>query len=296
MKKYNYIFLFCLVFEAHASALTTSKCNAEDSLAFVHRLNIGPFAYRMKFDRDTAQARFEISRKGKVLFSRSGSHFYVNPGLPCGLPIAGTSLTKQHRSELVVEDWDGGAHCCNTLYIIALDDCPHLIQKLELEHSSLPIFQDLNGDGIPEIVIEDWTFAYWKVPFAQSPSPEVILSYNGKKWTFDRKLNKRPPPSKTTLFKLKRAVIQNFRKVPHDPAFGDTEDTGAPVRLWEEMLKLIYSGNAPVAFHLVDTTWPTTNYSKRKFLRQFCSELSGSPFFSQLNRMNKGNLFRMSSR
>lgn len=289
--KHCFLFLLLCFTAISLTHPLDSPCTETENYKWVHHLDIGSFQYKMKYNAETDSGKFEILRRGKPIFSRKGSHFFINPSPhSCGLPAAGHSLTKKNRRELVVMDWSGGAHCCYTLYIIALEEQPFIIQKMDLEHTGEPIFRDLTGDGIPEIVTEDWTFAYWKVSFAQSPAPEVILSYNGTKWAFDPKLNMKPFPLRADFLGSKNNIIQNFKKVPVDASLGDTGDTGAPVLLWEEMLKLIYSGNADLAFHLVDATWPPHNSSKNKFLREFCSQLSQSPFLDDLKKINRNAL------
>lgn len=258
----------------------------EDTSEALNHLAIGPFTYKMTYNPETDEGRFNLLRQGKVVYSQKGSHFFINPASKCsGLPIAGTSITGQHRSELAVVNWTGGAHCCYTLFVIALEDKPFLIQKIELEHSS-PDFRDMDEDGVPELMLSDWTFAYWKIAFAQSPAPHVALSFNGKKWAYDPNLNIRARSLYRDSPGLQSKVKQAFIDVESDAALGDQGDTGAPVILWDEMLNRIYAGNADLAFKLVNEVWPRNNPFKNKFLCEFRIQLRQSQFFDELAKIN----------
>ncbi len=252
----------------------------------IERLNIGPFTYKMTYDRDTGKGQFKIFRRGKAVYSQIGSHFYINPTSECGdLPMAGTSISGRNRREVAIVDWSGGAHCCYTLFIVALGEQPFLIQKIELEHS-WPDFQELDGDGVSELLLSDWTFAYWKVAFAQSPSPSVTLGFNGKQWVYDPKWNRKPRPLQSELLKLRPRIEQGFTDTKADAGSGDFGGTGAPVLLWDEMLKQIYTGHADSAIELINAGWPADNQHKEKFLCEFRNQLQQSPFFGELKKIN----------
>lgn len=283
-------FVWAFLAVSPALAEFSKECTGNEPAGeMIRQIKIGTLTYRMTYEQYTDRGRFSLLKNGKTVFSRIGSHFYINGFSSCGLPLAGTSITGKERAELAVMDWSGGAHCCNTLYLIALEDKPFLIQKISLGHSDA-VFRDINGDGILELLISDSTFAYWKVPYAQSPSPDVVLRFDGAKWVFSFSLNRKSPPSSETVVELAREIAKGFDETRENAARGDQGETGAPVALWDEMLKLIYSGNASVALELADRSWPSTNSNKRRFLRQFRAQLAESPFFEALQQLN-GNSF-----
>ncbi len=269
-------------------SLASAPCaDYQNSSEMVESTKIGPFTYKMSYDPDTDRGRLKIIRRGKVVYSQVGSHFYINTAAKCGdLPKAGASITGKRRRELVVVNWTGGAHCCYTLSIIALEDQPFLIQEIELEHS-WPDFKDLNKDGILELLISDWTFAYWKIPFAQSPAPQITLGFNGRRWVFEPRWNKKARPSPNDFLASQAKIKQAFVDTKLDASLGDREDTGAPVLLWTEMLNLIYSGNADLALKLFDSAWPADSPHKKKFQCEFGRQLGQSPFFEDLRKINQ---------
>jgi hypothetical protein len=270
MRVYRLILLYFSVFySVIACSAALAKCDNDHSEEMASHLNIGPYQYRMNYNPDNDEGYFQILRKGKVLLSKKGSHFYINSKeKDCEFPVAGSSVTKEHRHELVVKDWSGGAHCCFILYIIALGKKPYLIQKINMEHTDSPRFIDLDGDGIPEIQLLDGTFAYWNIAFAQSPAPVVTLKYDGKKWIFAKEIMTKQKMTMHEFSKIKKDVISHFQRVQGNAFEGDTI-TGVPVMLWEEMLNFIYSGQASLAFRLIQESWPLENPNKEVFLTEF---------------------------
>lgn len=279
------------LFLVRISSASLKCAGDEDSLELIGRLNLRPFTYKMTYDPETDRGQFRLLRRGRAVYRQKGSHFYINPASECGgLPIAGTSITGRHRHQLAVVDWNGGAHCCYTLHIIALDAHPSLIQKIELGHST-PDFQDLDKDGVFELILSDWTFAYWKVAFAQSPASKVILSFNGKKWVFDPEWNSKAPPPRGDFLKHRSDIERAFTDTKSDAGSGDYGDTGAPFLLWEQMLELIYTGNADLASELIDASWPSDNPYKKRFLCEFRLQLRQSPFWDGLKKINRADAF-----
>jgi hypothetical protein len=261
-----------------------SSC-PEESYSFAKDGLIGAYRYKTNYDSSKVLGRFQIFKEKKRIYTQKGSHFFINPNSTCGLPQAGVSMTHKYPHELAIVDWNGGAHCCYTLYIIALVEKPFLIQKIELEHTAVPDFVDLDGDGTLEIVLNDWTFAYWKVAFAQSPAPKIVLRYNGSQWVFDPKLTISKNLDRSLNTKLDRQISDGFKQTKTNRAFGDLGETGAPVVLWTRMLDLIYSGRAKKAESLVNNIWPNDNKYKSEFLSQFTKQLTESPYYSGLKAM-----------
>jgi len=277
-----------LLLSLFAPLAVANSCVADESFVFSKILQLGSFTYKMNYSSENDFGRFQLLQRGKAKLSIDGSHFYVNPNVPCGLPIAGSRVSRHFDRELMVVEWTGGAHCCHYLYIIALEEAPFLIQKIDLEHSELPDFEDLDGDGVVEIVMKDWTFAYWKASYALSPAPIVILKFDGRKWTYAPSLNKRN--GSFLLESRKREIKRHFKHVMRDAAFGDREDTGAPVLLWDGLLTLIYSGQSREARSLLEASWPADNPNRHRFEYQFLEQLKQSPYYERLLALNNGTI------
>ncbi|MCX6110188.1 MAG: hypothetical protein NTZ90_11375 [Proteobacteria bacterium] len=269
---------------AHGNCIRGEYDNSVDGF------KIGPYRYESRHNFNTAQGYFSISKGSNTLFTEGGdqsAQFYINPGPEaCDLPVAGKSITGEPRAELAVLGWSGGAHCCFKLYIYALTEHPFLIQKIDQGHSDSVRFVYLNRDRAPGIIVNDWTFAYWKVSFAQSPAPEVMLKYNGRRWAFAPNLMHKPPPSTRTLKKMRKSIEVGFKLANSSASDGDYSDTGAPVALWTYLIDLIYSGHADAAWSLLNDTWPPDNPNRLRFAEQFRQRLVHSSYFADLQKMN----------
>lgn len=94
---------------------------------------------------------------------------------------------------LVTYIYSGGAHCCTTAIVATIQGRSHVFSVLDLAHSSEIEFSDINGDGIREIKIADWQFAYYGTgnqkigfSFADSPAMERFMVFEDSGWRPDR--------------------------------------------------------------------------------------------------------------
>jgi hypothetical protein len=63
--------------------------------------------------------------------------------------------------ELLVTSSSGGAQCCETLHVWALDSKPHRLLEYSAGHAAGFDLRDLAGDGRKELIVGDDTFAYF---------------------------------------------------------------------------------------------------------------------------------------
>jgi hypothetical protein len=132
------------------------------------------------------------------------------------------------------------------------------------------VLEDVNRDGVPEIKVGDFRFAYWRdVPFSETPVPEVLLRFSGSGYEVACDLMRDTPPDAAGL-----------RETAADLAAGWT--TGdPPAELWGFAVDLVYSGNAEHAWRLLDLAWPAGNPGKEDFLRELRARLADSPCWRQ---------------
>ncbi len=124
----------------------------------------------------------------------------------------------------------------------------------------------------------DCTFAYWRTCFADSPAPPVILKFQGQKYEMACDLMRKPG----LLHEELNSHAVEIKSLP------EWESEYPPVRLWSEMLDLIYTGNMSQAWELVDLSWPKGITGKQEFLDDFNGRLQGSPFWEDVQKLNKG--------
>ncbi|WP_407539371.1 hypothetical protein Q0M94_14535 [Deinococcus radiomollis] len=134
----------------------------------------------------------------KVVLKVSG--FFVSAELqllrPGGLP------------ELVVSSFSGGAHCCTT-YLIYTQDNGRLENMGILDMGNYGVgFQDLNGDGNKEVIVQSDNLAYYDWSYAESPDLKTVLGWDGLRLA-DRTRFYAYLPAQNAAYYLKQA-----REVP----------------------------------------------------------------------------------
>jgi hypothetical protein len=221
----------------------------------------------------------EILKNGCRVYGIHGCDFWVhgnkqtdNATFPCGADITGDG-----QPNLVIHEWTGGAHGGHIFHLFETGQQFRFIQSINTEHGS-PItrFENLDDDPALEFCLPDWTFAYWRTSFAESPAPEIILKYRQEKYLIAPELMRKPGLTQDALKKL----VKRIQALP------EWEQGGPPVELWAQMLDLIYTGNMTQALELTSLCWPEAVAGKDVFLSDFLTELKNGPFWTDIEKMN----------
>lgn len=217
--------------------------------------------------------------------------------------LSGKDITGNNIADLVIETYSGGAHCCYNylIYEKGEDNFFYLIQELfdddVLQHSTAR-FTNLDKENDLEIIINDWTFAYWKTCFAESPAPEVILKFDKLKYKYSvcPELMKKPVLSEEKLYKKIIKVKEEFEELKNDKSnlvdslfslfFNNDNEMTSP-ELLRTMLDLIYTGNMNEAGRFFKLAWPGTKDEAKKFLVSFQDQLETSPWWQYIKELNK---------
>jgi len=115
---------------------------------------------------------------------------------PNALTEMGKNITGNGIPNLVISEWTGGAHCCSNFYIFEIGARFRFLAKIEAGHGDMSHFANLDGDGNLEFVGADWTFAYWRTSFAESPAPEIILRFAAGGYRLAEDLMRKPAVSR----------------------------------------------------------------------------------------------------
>jgi hypothetical protein len=177
--------------------------------------------------------------------------------------------------ELVFAGYSGGAHCCNTNYVIKLSDHVSVMLELNTQSSSVKLV-DLNRDGVFEAETLDYVFHYWNTGFSGSPSPRIVLSIQSGTYNPNIGFMIRPAPSDKVI-RDTAATIKGWNS-----AF-------TPVA-WKYVADLVYSGNLASAQKYVDLAWREGDDSldgnpfgsKDRFWSEFFSQLEKSHYYPHL--------------
>lgn len=254
---------------------------AEDGTRIPH--DIAASAYTLRFLEDPEIGfidTLQILTGGEVVYETlfEAFPFMVDepPGsadgvLPLGLEV---DATGDGQPDFVLQSYSGGAHCC--FYMQVIERTPEVALLAEFDGGDSPVtLENRDADPALEVVLYDWSFAYWKAPFAESPAPMVILDLQDGVYAGAVELMRAPPPDRATLARFAaeaRAAMLEAR---------------APTSaLWGPMLDLIYSGNGEAAFALFEQAWPKELAGRSAFLVQFGAQLSLSPWWDTVAALN----------
>ena len=237
--------------------------------------------YRGTDDED----RLEILKSGWVVHGMTGHRLYIgymygdeefakyHKMVSSKLIAMGSDITGRGVPNLVVSEYAGGAHCCLSFHIFEIGKEFREIAVLDAGHGDLAHFEKRSGEKGLVFVANDWIFAYWNASFAQSPAPEVVLRFSDGRYRLAVDLMYKPVPSDKT-------VEEQIRQVQADKAW--EQDGGPPVKLWEFMLDLIYTGNADAAWQFFEKAWVPGVPGKTEFLAEFRSQLTKSQYWEDL--------------
>ncbi len=190
-------------------------------------------------------------------------------------------------ADVVIREYTGGIHCCTIDHIFSL--AKDGLHHTELAHGhgdpDLPGGRFIQADDDPALEVRtfDWTFAYWYLPFASSPAPEVVLDYrpqSGSDGGEYRVLNRR---SKLATSKWKEMLdrAQRLQKAKTTPLTSD----GLAVLL-ADVLDLLYTGNGHAAREYLTVTFSGREREKLAFAVEFSVQLSSSPYVADVLRLN----------
>ncbi len=247
-----------------------------------HEQSYGVYVVRT-YRGDTGS--YEILRNGVRVHAAQG-HFFRIGGFHedeenTSPLVIGTDITGDGQPNLVVAEWTGGAHCCFLFHLFAIGSQFRLLETIDAGHSDRIDFENLDGDPALEFQVADWTFAYWRTSFADSPAPMVIMKYQGQRYRMALDLMREPGFSPDELDQL----AARFKALP------DWEFDPPPVQLWSTMLDLIYTGNMDQAWELLERAWPGGISGKEEFLTEFKTQLRTSPFWRELRKLNLGSRY-----
>ena len=184
------------------------------------------------------------------------------------LEDVGKDITGDHVPDVVIQAFSGGMHCCSQATVLGLGPTLQQLGTIDGADGDI-VFDDLDTDGIPEVKIGDFRFAYWRdYAFAETPVPDVLLAWRGGAYRPACDLMKDDPPTQAHLARKARDLTRGW-----------TEDD-PPAPFWGYAVDLIYGGHPDIAWRFLDTAWPASIAGKAEFLDDLREKLRGSPCWS----------------
>jgi hypothetical protein len=203
-----------------------------------------------------------------------------SPGGRKSADLFRTTLDKtgDGTSDIAVQFYTGGAHCCFDMHFYELGkDGVRKIKTINgMDSDIMAIGKKPNGSLI--LRTGDSTFGYWLTSFAGSPIPSVILTFQNGEFRPDAKLMKRNAPSLAVLKQKAAKAKKNMDLTPYTG--GDTD--GFLDAFWGEMLDLMYAGNETAAWQYFDLVWDKRKPGKEKFKQDFLERLNDSLYWQMM--------------
>lgn len=216
------------------------------------------------------------------------------------VPPPGTDINGDSVPEMVMERHTGQPQFTN-YYSYPIYSIGKKVQKLVTirgMHSPMQ-FKDLDGDGLYEVIGNDWVLAYYFGDFTSSPHPIIILKWQKSGYRLDFKLMKKLPPAYEELKKKAEDLRRSFENAngpfPEGYIFDIPDYQHADA--WNYLVDLIYSGNAKAAWTFLDMYWiippgctefKEKKQEKRKFMASFKKQLARSLYWKDLKALNSG--------
>lgn len=274
---------------------------------FVQSISLGEYSIRIFVHPNEAGNRLEILRDGRVSQEIKAGHCWIGgfgadspnragqvkvwglvpPRAPACFPryvktggamiSRGRDLTGDGRPDLVIGQWIPSWHGTYWLHVFPLGVKSGEIPGIPGAISPQQLI-DLDGDKIPEVRLLDAAFAYWRVCFANSPMPKVILKYRNGRYRLAPDLMRRPVPSRQLLAERARSLQRLYWQ-------GDLQREQFNKGVLRTMTDLIYTGNADSAWRFLAAASPGSGWRKA-FLAGFRDRLAGSPHWPELSRVN----------
>ena len=272
---------------SHSEDFADDKESCPGSRRKTGEANFGEYVVRT-YRYPNSFGCFVISRNGRAVHKETSMDFQIggSPSLMLEgkrgeLTHIGTDVTGFGQPDLVIGEWTGGAHCCFLFHVFELGSTRlRKVATIDAQHSDLSRFADVDHDGRPEFLTNDWTFAYWHTGFMQSPAPDVILRFRNGKFRLALDLMRKPNPNERDIAAKTKEIAGNW----------DTSEEGPPAAYWAELLDLIYSGNARRAWSFAEEAWPRDKEGRDEFMKEFRKQLRSSPYWEELKELNGQDL------
>jgi hypothetical protein len=178
-----------------------------------------------------------------------------------------TDVTGDGQLDLVVSEYTGGGHLSHVIHVIDLVGAPRTVARVAGGGWRVTHFEDVDGDGRPELRTRDWTFAGWRTCVASSPAPQVTLRLTDKGLRVAWDL-----------------MASNDPLVLSEPDEASSPACSVPIapQVWGAVLEGLYTGRRAEAWRLLQGAWPEGSGAWDTFQAELLQKVAESPYGSQL--------------
>ncbi len=178
----------------------------------------------------------------------------------------------------------GGNDAAEDIYIYSLDSTGHLIASFEGLDKGPWFPEDIDGDGIQEMIFHSKHYQCWRYGCSGSPAPYLVWKWDNERYKLsnlklsDQILSKLYKIDPGDFIKEYISDENNVLKAPHDWK----DDYGYPVELLRRMLTFIYSGRSDLADSMFNYHWPEYVPGKEEFYRDIADHVEIDPYWKKL--------------
>jgi len=222
---------------------------------------VGDYLLRVIHDTTGDERVFDLKLRGRRAWAVRAANIRL---LRIGRDITGDGVP-----DVIVEQFSGGMHCCTQSTVLGLGSAVHDYGTINGADGEVE-FEDTDGDGVLEVRIGDWRFAYWReYAFVETQVPDIILHFTPEGYRPACDLMRGQPPDSAALTDKARELSDGWTS-------GDP-----PAELWGYAVELVYQGHASLAWRFLDLAWPPKISGKAEFERDLREQLEGSPCWSE---------------
>jgi len=235
------------------------------------------YSIRTYRDQESGYGSFEIIKSGQCVFGYHGWIFDIGD--------VGIDLTGNGKHNAAIYEYTGGAHCCDDMYLLELGKEVKLVAIIRGDECK-PIFEDIDGDSIPELVHNDPSYNYFPSSFVGSSFPKVILRWDENTFKVAVDLMRIPTPDIRALEKkaidVKNKWISNVTN-RWNPSHSPANDWGyIPKEYFGTALDLMYGGHEELGWNFLGMAWPERFPFDHELFEEFLSEMASSPYWMEL--------------
>jgi hypothetical protein len=245
----------------------------------VRQTSVGPYTILVRSDSIGTEDVCEVRRDGEAIFVIDDYiRISIDKPLQEDGPVLtpGTDVSGDGIPDAVVYGWSGGAHCCFTSWILSLGDEFRILAEVHGGHSEA-IVEDMDEDDALEVVVRDWSFAYFPYSFGGSPAPIVVLDWAGSRLEPSPVLTGFPRPDEQELAAEALSLRQSSR--------WEGDEAGRPYsEVFGRVLDLLYAGYEDLAWSYLEQAWGGDPATKIRLVAALGRRLEQSPYYSRLER------------
>jgi hypothetical protein len=222
-------------------------------------------------------AAVEVRKGGRLVYGNRGALFHL-PDSEWGWwdrrqrgVTPGRDVTGNGEPNLVIYEWSGKMR---EPVVVHVFEAGTRFRRLAELKGYDPRFEDVTGDGIPELVLIDGLFRF--DPIYGSPSARVILRWSGSGYRVAGDLMKRPEPEPEEWQEL----VGRYRASDEWGGSGGSDDL--PQRMFGEALRWMYGGQEEWGWRLLREGWTPGRAVDESLFERFRAQRDGSRYWQEL--------------